>query len=1068
MPKITLIANSGIQFYTTEEFELDTEGSYLDSGGRPMSQTYVDVVVTNPFTGASEHEFGLLSRSEDGNGFLSVDGLRQMNMLQKDDAGVECLDTSGTPVVKRGVDTAVVARKESGDTGVYTIVGLGSHSVRLEEPGGGVDYVPAMQALIGKWLPLPMYEAEVGCVDRPQGWCRFKMESLGAGSKKNTLRMRVLFAFDTEISDDYEQNMRPSFPGGEEKKNYAVSSSAEVIREFLLAVGQTVSGSRTFVYTEFGKYVSNLIGGDDGKSGVSYKHVAYYVYLVLLLRARGVLPEVVLSSGGSGIPVDMTIDIGNSRTCAMLFEEGDTRRSVPLHLTNISSPSADSLFRFGRGSSPVAFDMRLVFRKADFGNEMLPASDLFQYRSFVRLGDEALQLVYSSEAGLDDGNVLSSYSSPKRYLWDVERFGGRWKPMKVEGDPLTSQVADDIYVLGVSEYFSKDGSYRGEAQSVPSELQYSRSSLMTFVMIEIYTQAIMQMNSVGYHDLRGNDSSRRYIRNVIVTCPTSMPEFEQVRLRQSAEEALDVVGRVCRLPYKPVLTPSSSELARNSLDPMLPRAWNYDEATCSQFVWLYAEVNEKYKGNMKTFFDLKGHVRKDLASDDYHDKALTVGSIDIGAGTTDVMVMAYERMPGDSLKPVPLFYDSFYAAGDDILHGIVSSILLEGKDRGAVGLGSVRSSLLARLREMSAAELLEKDFIRRRSSYHQKVVEMSTLRSEEEIVRVKERLATDMLNDFFGDDHATQSYAERVVRHDFCVQVLHPMSQSLMELLRVERNECRLSFKDLLVGVKPSERVLDGFAQHFGFRFEELEWVYEPEAVVEVLRNVMGSLFNLISDTMHKLRCDVIVMSGRPSSLRATTDLFLKNLSVSPNRLVRMSDYRVGTWFPTSDGSGYFSDSKAVVAVGALVGFRASHGGFGKLSLDLSKLGKSMASTANYIGKYDEARRVVREVSLSPEESSCVLDISKGETLLGCKQFSSLGYMARPLMAIVNGSGRSPLKCRLLRVYSQGREAVSLEDVMDTMGNAVPKNEVRLRVQTLASEDGYWLDNGVFCLVVNS
>ena len=127
-----------------------------------------------------------------------------------------------------------------------------------------------------------------------------------------------------------------------------------------------------------------------------------------------------------------------------------------------------------------------------------------------------------------------------------------------------------------------------------------------------------------------------------------------------------------------------------------------------------------------------------------------------------------------------------------------------------------------------------------------------------------------------------------------------------------------------------------------------------------------------------------------------------------------------------------------------------------------------MASTANYIGKYDEARRVVREVSLSPEESSCVLDISKGETLLGCKQFSSLGYMARPLMAIVNGSGRSPLKCRLLRVYSQGREAVSLEDVMDTMGNAVPKNGVRLRVQTLASEDGYWLDNGVFCLVVNS
>ncbi|MBK8042540.1 MAG: virulence factor SrfB [Haliscomenobacter sp.] len=68
--------------------------------------------------------------------------------------------------------------------------------------------------------------------------------------------------------------------------------------------------------------------------------------------------------------------------------------------------------------------------------------------------------------------------------------------------------------------------------------------------------------------------------------------------------------------------------------------WIYDEATAAQFVFLYAEIKERYQKNVKDYFDFYGKIRNNLQ--DYDKKSLTVGSVDIGAGTTDVMIAAYK------------------------------------------------------------------------------------------------------------------------------------------------------------------------------------------------------------------------------------------------------------------------------------------------------------------------------------------------------------------------------------------------------------------------------------------
>lgn len=54
--------------------------------------------------------------------------------------------------------------------------------------------------------------------------------------------------------------------------------------------------------------------------------------------------------------------------------------------------------------------------------------------------------------------------------------------------------------------------------------------------------------------------------------------------------------------------------------------WYYDEATCSQLVYMYGEVGHKYKGCCGEFFNLYGKNLREGA------KSLTVGSLDIVLG----------------------------------------------------------------------------------------------------------------------------------------------------------------------------------------------------------------------------------------------------------------------------------------------------------------------------------------------------------------------------------------------------------------------------------------------------
>lgn len=1043
-----LIADTGIHFIT-REIEFNPSEPLILQNGKPLKYAFCEAT---DFL-SEEKIFDLLCYHQADSKYIPVNELltSDRDVLERTTTGREIVDAAGLVTIKDEAQSALFSTYQDGDKDIYTINLL--LSLRVPDPDNAHTKVPAFNLLLDKWLPMPMFRREVDgmTTDVPMGWCRMKLTPIGPGSKQGHNRYRLVWAFDTATTDDFLSTLRPYMEN--ETETYGLCNVANVLLGFLASSDE---------FHAFSDYIKALLSipADD----VSCRYKAFYIYFLNFIRLAGGAPEVALHNNQHDVPVDMVLDIGNSRTCGVLFEDGDFTKSKMLELRNLTHPWITY--------ENKAFDMHIVFRKTDFGNDIVLDDTLFQWQSMVRVGDEAHDLIYQSLEQQDLAEKTNNYSSPKRYLWDQKPFSGQWENLVTTSDPTGVQLSNDIYVPTLSKHFKADGSFSEQPLSLLNAAdqlgdhthRFSRSSLMTFALIEIFLHAQAQANSVAFRNKWGNKDCRRHLRTIILTCPTAMPVNEQARLRQCAEEALKAIQKCNPKFHIPDIVPSSRAVGITDAytDPA-HRVWSYDEASCCQLVYLYAEIGERYKGEAHKFFEMKGHVRPELQAAGYDRKALTIGTIDIGAGTTDVMVCAYQY-EGEGqcmVTPIPLFWDSFYTAGDDILRNIILRFIIEGKDHARPDLGSITSALTARILAMTDDDLQALPCLKHQIVYQNDVDDICSTDDADEKRRKKVTFASNLIHDFFGTDSSMMECVDRRCRVDFNTQVSVPMAQLFMELLRTNRPSRLYTYDDIFQHIKPAAYLLDHFEHHFGFRFETLSWRYEPQEVYDVVKATLEPLLKQLAMVLYKTHCDIIVLSGRPTSLNAITDLFIKHLPVPPHRLVRLNDYRVGSWFATANGQGYFYNQKSIVAVGGMVAYAASHNRLKGLGIDFSKMIQAMTSTANYMGPYNTERQRVEAAPLTPQQSTHTFKATVFPTFIGCQQFNTPHYQARPIYAIYNHSRHNTLSITLSRSFQDNREKLILEEVCDSEGNTLPKDAVELVQQSLV-EKQYWLDNGQF------
>ena len=1062
-----LIADSGIHFIT-HEIEFNPSEPLLLDNGKTLKYSFVETVdFLEGF-----RIFNLLYYNSEVNKYIPLDELQASeNAIVRRPNGREELDESGMIQMEPGVSTTLFTTYDDNDPDIYSINSL--QSFRVTDPNDGHSKVAAFELLLDKWLPMPMFRKEIDGVtsNTPLAWCRMKIQRIGEGHKKGCDLYRLIWAFDTQMGEDEWSVLRP-FVSEEDNGSceYGLCNKVDLLLDFMSSASESEKeeAAAEEKFHAFSDYIASLLGINLEKEE-SKKYKAFYIYFLNFIRLSGGSPEVTLHNNlKRQIDVDLVLDIGNSRTCGILFEEGDFTKGKMLELSDLSNP-----WIYYENKT---YDMRVVFRKADFGSDIVLDEEMFQWKSFVRIGEEARRLVYRSleEEGISE--KTTNYSSPKRYLWDKKKYEGQWENLITTDDSYNVLLAPEVAVPGLSKLFDNDGTYNPDsAEENQSELvdfdnsehHYSRSALMTFAFIEIFQQAITQINSIRYRDKWGNVDIKRVIRNVIITCPTAMPLKEQVFLRKSASDAYKALTKCYSSLDMANITPSPEALAVT--DPYAEiekKTWKYDEASCCQLVYLCAEIHERYGGEINKFFELKGHVRPEQVEQGYNNKSLTIGTVDIGAGTTDIMICSYqyEGIGASRITPDPLFWDSFYLAGDDILRNLVQNVVIEGKDIGVSTLGNISSALTSRILNMTDDELRQMPCLDN-VVYKNKVNDICLTVDEEDKRYKKIAFASNLVHDFFGTDSSMMGYKDRRCRNDFNTQISVPIAQKMLELLRTHRPSKQYSYDELFPDVKPADYLLNYFEHHFGFRLEELSWRYNPNEIADIVKSTMEPLMKQLALVFYTQHCDIIVLAGRPTSLDAITELFIKYIPTSPGRLIRLNDYRVGSWFPAADGQGYFYDQKAIVAVGAMVGYRASHSELKGLVLDFSKMINKMNSTANYIGEYNSHRQQVTTSQLSPTSANATLNISVFPAFRGCRQLDSSSYQARPLYAIYNRGNASPLQIRLTRNFYEDKEELVIEEATDREYRN-RKRDVELVPQSLVDDGKYWLDTGEFELTV--
>ena len=307
--------------------------------------------------------------------------------------------------------------------------------------------------------------------------------------------------------------------------------------------------------------------------------------------------------------------------------------------------------------------------------------------------------------------------------------------------------------------------------------------------------------------------------------------------------------------------------------------------------------------------------------------------------------------------------------------------------------------------------------------------------------------------------------------------------------------DCTVRFSDVFDDCPPNEHVKEGFKKFFKFEFEDLEWEFNKAFVSDVISRAFEPLLKKIATIMYAYNCDIVLLSGRPSSLSPIRNIFLKYYSVSPNRLILLNNYYVGHWYPFRNKTGYIANAKTIVAMGALVSYYAtSLGNLDRFLIDKSKLDKNLKSVINYIEASREGQPI--EYFITPEKNMGELMVSSLPTTLNVRQIGLDSYPSRKLYvidfnqyrmsdrvrnkAIQEGSPLSDaqvmarvkdiiddLRMRMPFQLSIDRdeddkEKLTITSITDKNGNDLADSNIEINIQSLGADERYWLDTGAF------
>ncbi len=567
----------------------------------------------------------------------------------------------------------------------------------------------------------------------------------------------------------------------------------------------------------------------------------------------------------------------------------------------------------------------------------------------------------------------------------------------------------------------------------------------------------MQVNAPASRARRPQSDLPRRLDRIILTLPTATSIQEQAIMRSRAKGALSLIWPMMGQTGMGQ-TGQTSATARQ---PELVVDW--DVASCTQLVYLYSEITQKFDGHIDRYLAMKGKPRPRVPGG-APEPSLRMACMDVGGGTTDLMVTTYFGQENRVLHPEQTFREGFRVAGDDLFQRVIASIILPELEDAITAAGGSH--------------------------------------------------ARDMLRQLFAGDIGGQDQQNVQRRRPFTLRVLHPLAQHLVTQCKTagKFDAMQISVAAVLgltappdgetgvgqTGASPAEMspprsVLNHLEEPararaaLVFRLADTVLSCDRAKVEAIARETFQKVVGNMAEARDHLGVDVILLTGRPSRLPVARAIMQEMLVVPPARLISMHAFRTGCWYPFRDPvSQRIGDPKSTVAVGgmlialldlAIPNFKVPSAAF------------KMRSTANYFGQMNSSGQIPADRVLFHGAELDKAGVMTAElrrfapVYLGARQLPLDRWTTMPLYRLdfTNAAAQRyplPLILTLEKADFEGdpgdtrpdatlrreaaREAVRIDEITDANGDGVRADQVQFRLHTLGSEDDYWIDTGLF------
>jgi hypothetical protein len=836
------------------------------------------------------------------------------------------------------------------------------------------------------------------------------------------------------------------------------------VSKLLLAVDTTLGDPHAGHFADAASMAGDFVLAIGGLVGASGEALAGIPRIELCLRAA-------TATAGEAKAVHMIVDFGNSRTGALLLEvAGEVTQSFQMQPFEL--PDRYALDAWDNAGQPIGtpadrwFSSRTHWcntpyrtppelSRKSYHTEMVKGllgskevvreyesrvkPDLFRDFSQARLGregDHVAQLMTCN------GDFRTGLSSPKRYLWaddgswlegafwymadPNDRCGTGTRAAKLQGPLLTWLHEDDRDFLLDPDAPAEDQA----APQAPVRPRHAPRTMMVVALYELLCQAYAYANSLKYRT-RTTDSARaREIRSLTMTFPTGMLQVERERFRMQAEKAIQLFNRTLGRQQKvaPKLT------------------FSIDEASAVHLTFIWSEL-QMLGQDAGLWFNLLGR-RPDAEpapparrfapqaaagsgphatqSFETSHQALRIACIDIGGGSTDLMIAEYRYQPGidDSIEGRVLHRDGMSIAGDQLIKRLLEKVIIP-----------------------TFAQVIG---------------------FEDEDVQL-----------LFGPE-VPNNRGMAPQRIDWMNRLFLPLAEAYLQLAVDGSKDVELSHTDPQL-VDPA--VLETLDQacvklrgpgYYNIK-QDLRLTYDSHRLEEAVHEVFDDLLFDICSRIVDHQADVVLLAGQPTKLAYMQDLVRRYVPLPDSRIVPMFQHYAGNWYPYQDVKGHspglIVDPKSAVVVGAAIEFLARHGLLPQFRF---KMRGADTDNSYYWGVMSESTGRIRPERLLFQPAS---DNTRGDgvdfttiaqrALIGRKIAGHEDAQANPvyLLKMEVGDRIGPtevtVRIRRQRADDENEEHLELESVSGTVAGepAVLGENVHFQWRTLGN-DRFFLDTG--------